>query len=196
MTPHCLGVLVIATASVAGSQKPTNDSPAVPSPASPEQRLSDTLKDVINKGADLYNPPSRDHNACYRLFQGALMVARIQLDAYPEVQKEIDSALQEAERLGPSGERAFALRKALDKIRTTIGQKPPSVKPADGKSDEKKGQLPARSSTSVTINGKPAAPHEEEAFRAVATKLIGDAFVSATNELCRRVLNLPMHLLH
>jgi hemoglobin len=106
----------------------------------PEQRLSDALRGVINRGADLYNQPVGDPSGCYRLFQGALMAARPQLDAYPDLQKQIDAALAEAERQGPPSRQAFALRRVLDQVRATISPKKPEApklgpgtpEPADG----------------------------------------------------------------
>jgi hypothetical protein len=121
---------------------PIQDRGAPPAAAKPaEQRLSDALRDVINKGADLYNPPNRDHNGCYRLFQGALMAVRPQLENQPGLQKEIDTALSEAERQGPDGQRAFTLRKALDRIRETINPKgapKPEEKKSEGTTDPMK----------------------------------------------------------
>src|SRR5215467_11793816 len=53
-----------------------------------------SLKNVINRGADLYN--SGDTAACYHLYHGALMAIESALDHHPELQKEIKNGLAEA----------------------------------------------------------------------------------------------------
>jgi hemoglobin len=90
--------------------------------ATGDQRLYEALRDVINRGADLYN--GGDPNGCYRLFQGALMVARLQLDGHPDLQKSIDTGMADADRQFSLAARAHALRKVLDRVRA-------GIKPAD-----------------------------------------------------------------
>jgi hemoglobin len=114
-------------------------------PTAGDQRVVDALKDVINRGVDIFNPRDRgglgDHNGCYRLFQGALMMARTQLNDHPNLQKEIDGGLANAERLPTPGERAHALRRVIDQVRETLNpnlKKAAEVKPADKKPDDKK----------------------------------------------------------
>jgi hemoglobin len=85
-----------------------------------DQRLYTVLRDVINTGADLYNPPAGDRAACYRLYQGALLTARPLLDHRPELQKAIDAGLAEAAREPTPGLRAYALRRVLDQIRADV----------------------------------------------------------------------------
>jgi hypothetical protein len=133
LMPPAAALLIVAIATTARTD---GDQPASQPVKTGEQRLSDALRTVINKGADLYNVPIRDQNGCYRLFQGALMTARVQLDSYPALQKEIDMALAEAERQGSDGQRAFTLRRTLDLIRSTLGQKV--------KSDADKPATPAK----------------------------------------------------
>jgi hemoglobin len=81
-----------------------------------------TFRDVINKGADLYN--SGDWAGCYRLYEGALMTARPLLDHKPGLQKDIDAALVEAGRTPALHERAFVLRKVIDKVRADVNPNP------------------------------------------------------------------------
>src|SRR5262245_39489144 len=50
-----------------------------------------TLRDVINRGADLYN--AGDTAGCYRLYEGALLALRPLLDHRPELQKSIAQGL-------------------------------------------------------------------------------------------------------
>src|SRR5262249_5934407 len=80
-----------------------------------------SLKDVINRGADLYN--SGDPAACYHVYQGALLAVEALLDHYPDLQKEIKTALADAERNPDIRRRAYALRGTLDKVRATTNPK-------------------------------------------------------------------------
>jgi hypothetical protein len=125
-----------------------DDKPANPAQsATNDQRLFDTLRDVIDRGAELYN--NGDPNGCYRFFQGALIVARPQFHQRPDLQKSIDAALDEAGRMRNIGARAFALHKTLNDVRAKINPKKPAdisasnrkpieVKPVDKKPTETK----------------------------------------------------------
>jgi hypothetical protein len=95
-----------------------------------------TLRDVINRGAELYN--SGDIAGCYRLFEGSLRTVKPLLAHHPELQKTIDSALVSAERDAYTWRRAFTLRGALDKVRAEI--KPKQV--GEKKEPEKKAKEP------------------------------------------------------
>src|SRR5262245_53684006 len=77
-----------------------------PKPA--DEKLSVALKEVINRGADLYN--AGDPAACYRLFEGSLMTIKPTLDRHPDLQKAIEKALAGAEKEPLMWQRAFALR--------------------------------------------------------------------------------------
>jgi hypothetical protein len=95
-------------------------------PANNDHKASDavlfrTLRDVINRGVDLYN--AGDSTACYRLFEGSLMTVRPQLEHRPELQKTIAQSLAAAERDPVAWRRAFTLRNALDKVRTGLNPK-------------------------------------------------------------------------
>jgi hypothetical protein len=76
--------------------------------------LRDSLKEVINVGADLFNKYG-DHAGCYRIYQGALISIKPFLP--PETQKEIETSLVEAEKQARFSDRAKELRKTLDNIR-------------------------------------------------------------------------------
>ncbi len=83
-----------------------------------DQTISDTLREVINRGADLYN--GGDQNGCYRLYEGALMAIRPLLTDHKDWQKDIDNALAEAGRNPEASQRAFVLRGEMDKIRKAV----------------------------------------------------------------------------
>jgi hypothetical protein len=139
-----LGLLVSVTA-VRAQQ------PATPAPESTgDQRLYAALKDVLNRGADLYN--GGDFNGCYRLFEGALMVARFNLEHRPELQRGIDQGLAEAERQSALPRRAWLLRGVLGNIRTGIHP------PSQAKGSETK----APEQTPPSGDAKPAPPPERK----------------------------------
>jgi hypothetical protein len=98
---------------------------AAPPPAAPpadakalEATLYRTLRDVINRGVDLYRRD--DHAACYRLYEGSLMTLKPLLGHRQELQKEIDKRLEGARRDPLMWRRAFTLRSALDKVREEL----------------------------------------------------------------------------
>jgi len=94
------------------------------------------LREVINRGADLYN--SGDMAGCYRLYEGSLVSVRPLLDHRPELQKAITTGVSAAERDAVVWRRAFTLRNVLDKIRSETNPK----KPADKKPEEDKDRKP------------------------------------------------------
>jgi hypothetical protein len=105
--------------------------------------IADSLRTVINQGADLYNL-NRDYLGCYRLYQGSLLTLRPILDGHPDLQKAIDRGIADAERIPINWQKAFALRSVIDDIRSKLGGKggEPATdkKPADDvkKLDDKK----------------------------------------------------------
>ncbi len=111
--------------------------------------VGDTLKDVINRGADLYN--AGEAVACYRLYEGALRTIKPFLKHRPGVQQAIDEGLLNAERDNAVWRRAFVLRAVLDKVRKEVRgkveekkeekkliEKKPIEKPEDEKKKEVK----------------------------------------------------------
>jgi hypothetical protein len=128
-----------------------------------DQNLHLVLRDVINRGADLFN--QGDPSGCYRLYQGALMTARSQLGHHADVQKLIDEGLDGTDQ-GPMGKRAWALRKVLDNVRDKInpnpkktaeGSKPkesPPAQPPEKKPDKSKEKKPAPEKTEDSIKKK------------------------------------------
>lgn len=99
--------------------------------------LYNSLRDVINTGADMFNLRG-DHGGCYRVYQGALLATRPFVPA--EVQKEINAGLAKAEQLPSMADRAFELRRVIDLVRSHLrdGSLPPTDKKTDKKIDDKK----------------------------------------------------------
>ncbi len=97
-----------------------------------DQQIYKTLRDVINKGAELYN--NGDQNGCYRLYEGAVLALQPLLDHRPNMQKAIITGVDNARRNPDLARRAFVLRDVIDQIRNDInpkkaddGSKPPPV---------------------------------------------------------------------
>ncbi len=83
-----------------------------------DQQMADTLKEIHNRGADLYN--NGDAAGCYRIFQGALMTVRPLLGHHEKVQKAIETGLSEAEANPDVKRRAFALHRLIEEVRQEI----------------------------------------------------------------------------
>jgi hypothetical protein len=91
-----------------------------------DQKLYDALRDVINHGADVYN--RGDWAGCHRLYAGALMTSQAMLAHRPELQKAIAEGLRAADAEPVISEKAFVLRRVLDKVRADLrGDAPPVV---------------------------------------------------------------------
>jgi hypothetical protein len=89
--------------------------------------LADTLREVHNRGADLYN--AGEHLGCYRMFQGALQTARGLLAHRPEDQKRIDEGLAAADRQPAISQRAFALHELIESLRADLRGETPKLEP-------------------------------------------------------------------
>jgi truncated hemoglobin YjbI len=124
-----LGLGLIGTAGAAGDKedKPPaaeTDSKAV------DKQLYEMLRDLHNRGADLYN--AGDASGCYRMFQGGLIAVRPALNHHPDIQKMIDLGLADADRNPAAGRRAFALHGLIEEVRAKINpnpKKPDEAKP-------------------------------------------------------------------
>lgn len=84
-----------------------------------DQAIYASLREVINQGADLFNI-NADHAGCYRIYEGALISVKPLLGHHPDLQKAIDEGIADASKLPKVADRAFALRKVLDAIRTKV----------------------------------------------------------------------------
>src|SRR5262245_12588915 len=113
--------LLCAAGAAAGAQTPTD-------PAALDKLVSDALRDMHNRAADLFNN-TRDYNGSYRMFQGGLYMARPLVAHRADVQKLLDDGLAEAERLASVPERALRLHKAIEDMRAKL--KPAAAKPPE-----------------------------------------------------------------
>jgi truncated hemoglobin YjbI len=114
-----LGLGLIGTAAAADDK---GDKPAAADDKAVDKQLYDMLRDLHNRGADLYN--GGDASGCYRLFQGGLIAVRPSLGHHPDVQKLIDLGLADADRNPAVGRRAFALHNLIEEVRGKINPNP------------------------------------------------------------------------
>src|SRR5215207_2976452 len=86
-----LGAAVVAVVifGLAGGAVAQDDHKAV------EMKVYDILRDVHDKGRDLYNVG--DHAGCYRMFQGLLLSVKPLVEHQAEWVKVIDDGLKEAD---------------------------------------------------------------------------------------------------
>jgi hemoglobin len=122
-----LSAFVLAPASLGDAWGQEPRSPAQVDTREIDAAIHKTLRTVINQGADLFN--SGDWAGCYRLYEGALMAYRPILGHHPDLQQTIDTALVEAARSPVVNDRAFVLRKAIDKVRADLHKSSTVVTP-------------------------------------------------------------------
>jgi truncated hemoglobin YjbI len=138
--------MVVLTATLMMLALPTVLGAAPPPDATAlDKQLSETLKDVHNRGADLFN--GGDPAGCYRIFQGLLWTVRPLLGQHPELQREIDAGMARAEGLPTVNRRALALHEVIESVR---GKLSPAKKPDEKKPDEIKPQ-PKPGTTTGTL---------------------------------------------
>ncbi len=99
------------------------EKPAAPETKAIDTQIFNTLRDIINQGADLYNPPSNDFAGCYRLYEGTLKATKLVLAHRPNLQKAIDDGLATA-RTAKLEDKAFVLRNVIDQIRKETNPNP------------------------------------------------------------------------
>src|SRR5262245_3806811 len=122
-----LALAVCVLALTAGGLRADDAPGAAPDRKALDKQIYETLRDVINRGAVLYNPPNSDWNGCHRLYEGALLAIRPLLSHRAELQKAIDTGIATAQNNAEVRQRAFDLRAVIDRIRDEVN---PNPKPA------------------------------------------------------------------
>jgi hypothetical protein len=133
--------------------------------AATDKRVLDTLKDVHNRGADLYN--AGEVAAALRFYQGALLVARAFLDHRPSIRRVIDDGLHEVARAGGNVKlSAFRLHEVIEQVR------------ADLKAVWRTAKAPVLVTGAVTAGGA-AVPQARVAFHTARGELAAAAVAGA-----------------
>lgn len=135
--------------------KPTTPSGTAMPPAAAvrtpdlDRTVLDTLREVHNKGAELYN--AGDHAGALRLYQGGLIVAKSFLAHREKLRADVGEGLDQVEKSQADGKlKAFRLHEVIEQVR---GELKEELKKATS------GDKPAEAAAAgtVTVHGKPAA---------------------------------------
>jgi hypothetical protein len=133
------------------------DDPKLPDAKTYDKLVVDTLRDVHNTGADLYNL-SRDFAGTYRVYHGALITIRPLLGHQPNAQKLIDAGLVAAEKEPNVAIQAFKLHETIENVRAYLktGVMPVTKTEEMKKPAEKKPVEP--NETKKPVEKKPTEP--------------------------------------
>jgi hypothetical protein len=116
----------------------TADPPTPTDRAAFDKLVIDTLRDVHNTGADLFNT-AKDFNGTYRMYQGALLTVRPLLAHHAAAQKLIDDGLAAAEGEPNPARKAFKLHETIEAVRghlKTAGSAPATTNPKSSRPRE------------------------------------------------------------
>jgi hypothetical protein len=119
------------------------DDPKLPDVKAYDKLVVESLRDVHNKGADLFNE-SNDFIGTYRMYQGALLTVHPLLAHRPTAQKVIVDGLAAAEKETILSRKAFKLHETIEVVRTQLrtgGE--PTPKPEESKKPTVKKPTPA-----------------------------------------------------
>ncbi|MSR53687.1 MAG: carboxypeptidase regulatory-like domain-containing protein [Gemmataceae bacterium] len=106
---HTLLLLCLLAPSIALAQE---------NKSSLDKQISEALRDVHDRGADLYN--GGEIAGGYRIYQGGLVVAKGLLGHRPEVQKLISTGLAKADREETVARKAFVLHELIEQVRVEL----------------------------------------------------------------------------
>ena len=102
-------------------------------PAAFDRMVMDSLRDIHNRGASLYND-GKDYAGCLRLYEGSLRTVRPLLAHRPAVQKLIDDNLVKLNDEDPVRSKAFRLHELIEMVRGELrdgAAKPVEPKPVN-----------------------------------------------------------------
>jgi hypothetical protein len=117
---HDLGQLVVFISLAVGLHTPASAAdPRLPDVKTFDKQVIDSLRDVHNTGADLYNK-HRDYAGAYRMYQGGLLTIRPLLQHRPAAQKLIDTGLEKAELEADVARKAFLLHETIEAVRKNL----------------------------------------------------------------------------
>lgn len=152
---------------------PAADEPKLPDVKTFDKLVIDSLRNVHNKGADLYNE-SKDFAGAYRVYEGGLMAVRPLLAHRPEAQKLIDTGLATAEKETEAARKAFVLHDTIEAVRkylkVAIAATKPDVPPKKP-DDIKKPVDPVK--PALPVAPEPHAKPKEKANPAATSTVTG-----------------------
>ena len=143
MRTRILPALALAALMGAGAGRAAADDPKLPDAKAFDKLVVDALRDVHNKGADLYNT-SKDFPGAYRMYQGGLTTVRPLLAHRPDAQKLIDTGLAAAEKEAEAARKAFVLHETIEAVRKDLKAAIAEKKPDDKKPEVKKPDEPKK----------------------------------------------------
>lgn len=145
-----IGIALIVPVAAGPSTSPfPPDKPMTPTVATKDhdRAILDTLKDVHNRGAELYN--AGDHAGAFRLYQGGLIVAKPFLAHRTKQSESIREGLDQVDKSTADPKlKAFRLHEVLEQIRSEL-------KDELKKQSDRENPAEAAVSGHVTVGGKP-----------------------------------------
>ncbi len=135
-TGNLIGVLVMFATAIATAAEPAAGGSTPSTKSDPDRLVIDALKDVHNKGAELYN--AGDSPGCYRMYQGALLAVRPFLAHRPAIQKAIDDGLADVAKTEGVKIQAFRLHEVIEDVR---GKLKDEIKRKDKDKEDSKKEI-------------------------------------------------------
>lgn len=133
------------------------DGPPAPDRAAHDKLVTDTLREVHNLGADLFNT-AKDFVGTYRLYQGALLMVRPLLGHHPAAQKLIDEGLAAAEKEMHPATKAFKLHETIEAVRAQLKAANAPVPPGKPKATPPEPAPPPREVKALSTPNPPQQP--------------------------------------
>jgi hypothetical protein len=155
--PRVLFALLACAVGVSGAQAADPPSGASVSHADLDRIAVEVLKDLHNRGADLYN--AADAAGAVRVYETTLRAVGPFLAHRPKVRAAVADGLAEALKLDGAKAQAYRLHEVIDRVRTELkgaakGDDPTAAKPVEA---ERKPEPPAVGALSgvLTLDGQP-----------------------------------------
>jgi hypothetical protein len=162
MSPrHLAAPAVLVLATIVSAQEPK-----LPDVKTFDKLVVDTLRDVHNRGADLYNL-KKEFEGTYRMYHGSLLTVRPLLGHRPEAQKLIDDGLAAAEKEMSMAHKAIRLHETIEAVRSNL--KGESVRKSDDKKPKDKKPEDMKSGGSTGKGTRPVAAAGGPGFRGTVT---------------------------
>lgn len=151
LPPGLVATLLVGT--VASAAEPIT-------PHDLDRRAVEVLKEVHNRGAELYNRD--DALSCHRMYESALRTVKPFLAHHPAVQKTIDDGLVLIAKAEGVKAQAFKGHEVIEQVRTIlkgeISKADGGAKPAPKEEPQPKVEpKPAAAAGVVTLDGQPLA---------------------------------------